>query len=183
MQCLDYKKQSAPYLKPEVVHSLVRYLSMVITDVALPNQAVHGSLVGVSAIPQHSAVVKTEFVLWSGREAKGMKEVKKKIYRWGEMTPAWPCLTYAGVRACKRHASRGVLTACLGCSCTPETRSWSLLADVALCSPPAWSRSDRRSAGSSRSQPTQGGPLSLHPIAHTRQRSLYFIHFYQRTFR
>lgn len=51
------------YLKPEVVFSLVCHLSMVITDVTFPDQAVDGSLVGVSTVPQHSAVVQAELVL------------------------------------------------------------------------------------------------------------------------
>ncbi len=67
----------------------------------------------------------------------------------------------------KRTRSWGVLTVCPGCSCTLETRSWSLLVDVALCSQPAWLHSDLHSADSSRSQPTLGGPLSHHPVAYT----------------
>ena len=51
------------YLQPEVVFSFVCHLSVVIIDVTLSDQAVDGSLVWVSAVPQHSAVVKTEFVL------------------------------------------------------------------------------------------------------------------------
>lgn len=51
------------YLEPEVVFSLVCHLSMVIADVTFPDQAVDGSLVGVSAVPQHPAVVETELVL------------------------------------------------------------------------------------------------------------------------
>lgn len=51
------------YLQPEVVLSLVSHLPVVITDVTFSNQAVDGSLVGVSAVPQHSAVVESELVL------------------------------------------------------------------------------------------------------------------------
>lgn len=49
-------------LQPEVVFGLVCDLSVVIADVALPDQAVDGPLVRVGAVPQHAAVVKTEFV-------------------------------------------------------------------------------------------------------------------------
>lgn len=51
------------YLKPEIVFSLVCHLSMVITDVTFPDQAVDGSLVGVGTVPQHSAVVEAKLVL------------------------------------------------------------------------------------------------------------------------
>ena len=57
------KTYSILYLKPEIVFSLICHLSVVITDVTFPNQAVDGSLVGVSAVPQHSAVVETKLVL------------------------------------------------------------------------------------------------------------------------
>lgn len=56
-------KGSILYLKPEIVFSLICHLAMVITDVTFPDQAVDGSLVGVSAVPQHSAVVETKLVL------------------------------------------------------------------------------------------------------------------------
>lgn len=51
------------YLKPKVVFGLVRHFSVIIADVAFPDQAVDGSLVGVGAVPQHSAVVEAKFVL------------------------------------------------------------------------------------------------------------------------
>lgn len=51
------------YLKPKIVFSLVCHLSVVITDVTFPNQAVDGSLVGVGAVSQHSAVVEAKLVL------------------------------------------------------------------------------------------------------------------------
>lgn len=50
------------YLQPQVVFGLVRDLSVVVADVAFPDQAVDGPLIGVGAVPQHAAVVKTEFV-------------------------------------------------------------------------------------------------------------------------
>lgn len=62
-------KWSSVYLKPEIVFSLVCHLSMVITDVTFPDQAVDGSLVGVGTVPQHSAVVEAKLVLWSRRKA------------------------------------------------------------------------------------------------------------------
>lgn len=51
------------YLKPEVIFSLVCDLPMIIADVTFPDQAVDGPLIWVSAVPQHTAVVKAKFVL------------------------------------------------------------------------------------------------------------------------
>lgn len=53
---------SPAYLQPQVVFGLVGDLSVVVADVALPDQAVDGPLVRVGAVPQHAAVVKAEFV-------------------------------------------------------------------------------------------------------------------------
>lgn len=51
------------YLEPEVVFCLIYHLSMAVADVTFPNQAIDSSLIGVSAVPQHSAVVETKLVL------------------------------------------------------------------------------------------------------------------------
>lgn len=68
--------RSKLYLKPEVVFSLVRHLSVVIADVTFPDQAVDGSLVGVGTVPQHSAVVQTKLVLGSRGKAEETKQMK-----------------------------------------------------------------------------------------------------------
>lgn len=57
------------YLEPEVVLSFVRHFAVVVTDVALSDQAVDGPLVGVGAVPQRPAVVQAELVLRRRREA------------------------------------------------------------------------------------------------------------------
>lgn len=149
----ESSKWGDPYLQPQIIFCLVRHLSVVIVDVAFPDQAVDGPLVGVGAVPQHPAVVKTELVLRGRAKAKD-----RSSFRRLKTKAAGNDLMQAGNWRKKR-------TACPGCSCTPETRSWSLPADVALCSPPAWLRSDRRSADSSRSPPTQGDPPLHRPDA------------------
>lgn len=58
------------HLKPQVVLGLVGHISMVVCDVTLPNEAVDGPLVGVSAVPQHSAVVETQLVLCGRGQAE-----------------------------------------------------------------------------------------------------------------
>lgn len=51
---------------------------MVVTDVAFSDQAVDSSLIGVSAVPQHSAVVETELVLRSWRESEETRQNRRK---------------------------------------------------------------------------------------------------------